>query len=158
MPVIRKRDVAPKSDVGYPPPFDEGLGRYTAWPLSDAGGLTQFGAYIETLDPGSVSSNRHWHETEDEFIYLLEGEIVLVDNNGDHAMVPGDAATFKAGEANGHHLHNRTGKPATYIVVGTRAKHDVCHYPDLDLHYVRDERGRRYTRKDGTLLKETPAK
>jgi uncharacterized cupin superfamily protein len=152
MPVIRKKDVKPVTGGGYPPPFDKGLGSYQAWPLSDAGGLTQFGAFIETLDPGSKSSNRHWHENEDEFIYMLEGEVVLVDDHGDHVMRPGDAATFKAGDPNGHHLQNRSKAPATYLVVGTRAPTDVCHYPDIDLLYTRDAAGKRYTRKDGSPL------
>jgi len=153
MPVIRRNDVKPVSGTNYPPPHDKGLGEYTAWPLSDAGGLTQFGAFVETLHPGSKSSIRHWHEQEDEFVYLLEGEIVLVDDEGEHPMRPGDAAAFKAGVANGHHLQNRSDAPATYLVVGTRAKHDVCHYPDADLVYRRDAAGRRYETRDGRLLK-----
>ncbi|GIL03395.1 MAG: transcriptional regulator [Alphaproteobacteria bacterium] len=152
MPVIRRQDVKPMTGTSYPPPYDKGFGRYQAWPLSDAGGLTQFGAYVETLDAGATSSNRHWHENEDEFVYLLEGELVLVDDHGEHPMRPGDAAAFKAGDPNGHHLQNRSQQPATYLVVGTRAATDVCHYPDLDLLYTRDENGPRYTRADGSPL------
>ena len=105
---------------GYPPPFDEGLGEYKAWPLSDAGGLTQFGAFTEELAPGAYSSLRHWHENEDEFVYVLAGEVTLIDDSGPQVLRPGDAATFKAGEPNGHRLHNATAAPVTYLVVGTR--------------------------------------
>jgi uncharacterized cupin superfamily protein len=156
MPVLRKGSVPPiSSGGGYPPPFDEGLGEYKAWPLSDAGGLTQFGAFTEELAPGAYSSLRHWHENEDEFVYVLTGEVTLIDDSGPQVLRPGDAATFKAGEPNGHRLHNATAAPVTYLVVGTRAATDRCHYPDLDLLYTRDAQARRFTRRDGTLLKET---
>lgn len=154
MPIIRKGSVNPVSPVGYPPPFAEGLGEYQAWPLSDAGGITQFGAFTETLAPGSYSSQRHWHETEDEFIYVLEGDVTLIDDDGPQVMLPGDAATFKAGVANGHRLHNASGRPVTYLVVGTRAKTDRCHYPDIDLVFERDEKGARYRRRGGSVLME----
>jgi uncharacterized cupin superfamily protein len=157
MPIIRRKDVAPVSDSHYPDPHNE-IGRYRAWPLSDAGGLTQFGAFIETLEPGAWSSQRHWHETEDEFIFVLEGQLTLVDDNGPQIMQPGDAATFKAGDANGHHLQNRTDRPVSYLVAGTRAKHDICHYSDIDMRYHRDEQGRRYTTREGTLIKQLEGK
>jgi uncharacterized cupin superfamily protein len=154
MPVIRKSDLKPLTGTGYPPPYDQGLGLYEAWPLSDAGGLTQFGAYLETLPAGAVSSQRHWHEQEDEFVYLIAGELVLIDDHGEHAMKPGDAAAFKAGDANGHHLRNRSSAPAIYLLVGTRAPTERCHYPDIDLQFTRDASGKRYTRTDGTPFAE----
>jgi len=152
MPVIRRTDVPSQTGNTYPPPYDRGLGDYEAWPLSDAGGLTQFGAFVEKLYPGAVSSHRHWHDNEDEFVYLLEGEVVLVDDDGEHPMRPGDAATFKAGSANGHQLTNRSNSPAFYLVVGTRSPVDRCHYSDIDMLLTRTTTGRRFTRRDGSPL------
>lgn len=153
MPVIRTRDVEVDEGGDYPAPFDGQLGRYQAWPLGDAGGLAQFGVNLETLFPGSTSSLRHWHESEDEFLYLLEGELVLVDDDGEHQMAPGDAAAFKAGDPNGHHVKNRSTQPATYLVVGTRAEDDRCHYSDVDLLLTRTKEGSTYTHRDGSPLR-----
>jgi len=105
-------------------------GPYASARLSEDGGLTQFGAYVETLEPGSRSSNRHWHEREDEFLYVLSGEVTLVENDGEHALQSGDSACWPAGVANAHHVINRSEVPCTYLIVGTRVTHDVCHYPD----------------------------
>lgn len=98
--------------------------------LSDDGGLTQFGAYIETLEPGSRSSDRHWHEQEDEFLHMLSGTAVLVENDGEHTLQPGDTACWPAGVPNAHHMVNRSSSSCSYLIVGTRVTHDVCHYPD----------------------------
>jgi uncharacterized cupin superfamily protein len=97
---------------------------------SDAGGLTHFGAYVETLQPGARSSERHWHEKEDEFLYLLSGEATVIEDDGEHVLRPGDAACWPAGFANAHTVVNRSSTPCVYVIVGTRATHDVCHYPD----------------------------
>jgi len=105
-------------------------GAFTSARLSEDGGITQFGAYVETLEPGSRSSERHWHEREDEFLYMLSGEAVLVENDGEHPLRPGDSACWPAGVANAHHVINRSGAPCAYLVVGTRVGDDVCHYPD----------------------------
>lgn len=105
-------------------------GMFSSERLSDDGGLTQFGASIETLQPGTRSSNRHWHEHEDEFVHMLTGQAVLIENDGEHPLRPGDTACWPAGVPNAHHLVNRSGVPCSYLVVGTRATHDVCHYPD----------------------------
>ena len=110
---------------------DTPLGPFRRKMLSEVAGLTRFGAYLETLEPGSASSERHWHTDEDEFLFLLEGEAVLVENDGDHPMRPGDAAIWKAGVANGHRVENRSDRPCSYLIVGTRAESDRCHYPDL---------------------------
>ena len=97
---------------------------------SDDGGLTQYGVYVETLQPGARSSERHWHETEDEFLYLLAGEATVVENDGEHVLHPGDAAAWPAGTANAHSVVNRSAAPCTFLIVGTRATRDVCYYPD----------------------------
>ncbi len=137
------------SGSGYPAPFrDLVRGRHSK-ALGDAGGLTQFGVKLVRLEPGAASSQRHWHEAEDEFVYMLDGELVLVESNGETRMVPGDAAAFPAGVANGHHLVNRTDRDATFLVVGTRASRERCHYPDLDLMFVADDVGERYTNRSG---------
>ena len=149
MPVVRKEDVDPVTGTTYPAPYDTGMGRYTAWPLSEGAGLTQFGAGVETLEPGAQSSHRHWHENEDEFLYMLEGEVVLVEDDGEHVLRPGDAAAWKAGVANAHHLINRSDAPATYLIVGTRAVWDRCHYADIDLLYSRDDGKSVFTSREG---------
>jgi uncharacterized cupin superfamily protein len=105
-------------------------GPYTSARLSEDGGLKQFGAYVETLEPGSRSSDRHWHEQEDEFLYMLSGEATLIENDGEHLLASGDAACWPAGTPNAHHLVNRSGFPCSYLIVGTRVSNDVCHYPD----------------------------
>ena len=133
------------------------LGAYTARLYSRAGGLTQFGAFVETLEPGSASSDRHWHEEEDELVYLLDGEATLVEDTGAQVMRPGDAACWKAGEANAHHLVNRSGPPCSYLVVGTRAPADRVHYADVDKMYVRRADGTEIrTRRDGSPLEDAP--
>lgn len=109
----------------------------TQW-ISEAGGLTQFGAFIETLQPGARSSIKHWHSAEDEMVYVLEGEVSLVENDAETLLHPGDAATFRAGEAVGHFLWNRSALPTRCLVVGTRAPLDRITYPDHDRVCHRD--------------------
>ncbi len=116
-----------------------GAGSWRA--LGDAFGLTQFGFNLETLEPGAQSSVRHWHTLADEFVYLLEGELVLRAGDGEHTLRPGMCAGFKAGDRNAHHLVNRSDRPARFIVVGTRVPGDHAHYPDDDLAWFRTEAG-----------------
>lgn len=110
---------------------------HTQW-ISEAGGLTQFGALIQTLPPGSHSSIKHWHSGEDEMVYVLEGEVTLVEGDTETLLRPGDAATFKAGEPVGHCLQNRGTSPTRCLVVGNRGPLDVITYPDHDRVLVRD--------------------
>lgn len=130
---------------------DPGPYRYRL--LSDPGGLTQFGAFIEELPPGSSSGQRHWHEDEDEMILVLEGEVVLVEEI-ETTLHAGDAATWPAGQALGHRLDNRSAAPARYLVIGTRALRDTIHYTDHDLVTTKDGPRRVYRRRDGSLIKE----
>ena len=102
------------------------------------------------MKPGAASSIRHWHENEDEFVYILEGELVLVDDRGETIMRPGDCAGFKAAVPNGHHLINKSNRDALYLEVGTRAPSERAHYPDHDLKFERDETSVRILHKDGT--------
>jgi uncharacterized cupin superfamily protein len=141
-----------KSGTGYPPPFDEMVvGRFRRR-LGNVFGLTQFGVNLTVLPPGSASAQRHWHEREDEFVYVLEGEVVLVNDGGETVMGPGMCAGFRAGDPNGHHLVNRSGQDAVILEVGTRGTEEVCHYPDVDMRY--EVRGGKphVTRKDGTAF------
>lgn len=131
MPIIRPIDAHLEQGVGEG--INAELGPYSARLLSDTGGLTQFGAFLETLPPGSRSSHQHWHEQEDEFIYMLSGVATLLEGDSATAMLPGDAATFKAGVALGHCLENRSDADCTYLVVGTRSPNDVVHYSEKDL-------------------------
>lgn len=106
--------------------------------ISEAGGLTQFGAFIEILQPGSRSSIKHWHSAEDEMVYVLEGEITLIEGSTETLLRPGDAATFRAGVPVGHYLENRSGNATRCLIVGTRASIDKITYPDHDRVCHRD--------------------
>ena len=137
------------SRASYPAPFGTAVAGRSWQPLGDAAGLTQFGVNLMRIEPGAASSARHWHEQEDELVYMIQGELILIDNDGETTMRPGDTAGFKAGGANGHHLINRTDHDALFLVVGTRAARERCHYPDIDLAYEYDNGRYRYTRKSG---------
>jgi uncharacterized cupin superfamily protein len=149
MPKVDIAKVPVKSGTLYPAEFQaECLGRHKQM-LGDVIGLTQFGVNITRIEPGAASALRHWHEQEDEFIYMLAGELVLAENGGEVVLKPGDAAGFKAGSGNAHRLINRTSRDAVYFEVGTRSAHERVHYPDVDLELVRDEKGRRYLHRSG---------
>ena len=120
---------------------------------SDAGGITQYGGYVETLQPGARSSDRHWHEKEDEFLYVLSGELTVTENDGDQVLRPGDAACWPAGVPNGHCVSNRSNAPCSYLIVGTRPSHDVCHYPDLRRTLYTEGETWRVEDADGRVLK-----
>lgn len=138
----------------YPAPYDEPC-RAREWlKLGDAAGLTQFGVNLLTLKPGVWSSQRHWHSHEDEFVHVLEGEVVLVTDAGEEILRPGDSAGFPAGVKDGHCLQNRSSKDARILVVGSRNDADQGEYPDLDLKFLsgRYSGGGGYTRKNGEPL------
>lgn len=133
----------------YPDGFTD-LGEAWDIALSDAGGLTQFGAFLELLHPGGQTSLRHWHEQEDEFLYVLDGMLTLLENDGPHQIGPGTCVCWPAGLPNAHCLRNDGTEPARLFIVGSRFAEDACHYPDIDLHYSRRNGFRSYSRKDGT--------
>jgi uncharacterized cupin superfamily protein len=135
--------------TGYPAPFDRVVVGRERKRLGNAVGLDQFGVNLTTLKPGAASALRHWHQQEDELVYILEGEVVLIEDAGETVLKPGDAAGFKANTPNGHHLVNKTDRDAVYLEIGTRAKQECASYPDVDLMAVRDARGMRYTHKNG---------
>ena len=142
-------DTAPRrSGTGYPPPYDEPCKLRERLRLGKAAGLTQFGVNLLHLPPGQWSSQRHWHAREDEFVWVVEGEVVLVDDSGETVLRAGDCAGFPAGDRNGHHLQNRSGRPAVLLEIGTTAPNgDVVDYPDIDLTIPDGSSG--YHHKDG---------
>ena len=118
----------------YPAPFDEPCLERRRWKLGDAAGLTQFGVNLMRLSAGAWSSQRHWHTAEDEFVWVVEGEVVLVTDDGEQTLRPGDCAGFPAGAPNGHHIQNRSNAEAVLLEVGSRREaEDGCDYPDVDL-------------------------
>lgn len=137
------------------PILGPGPGPYRYQLLSDPGGLTQFGAFLEELPPGSSSGHRHWHEAEDEMILMLSGQVVLVEET-ETTLTASDAAAWPAGHPVGHRLDNRSDAPARYLVIGTRSQHDRIHYTDHDLVTEKDGPQRRYLHRDGTPYGETP--
>jgi uncharacterized cupin superfamily protein len=150
MGVIDQSTCPVKTGTIYPEPYASEMAGRSSLRLGDAGGLTQFGANIVILQPGAKSSLRHWHLNEDEFVMVTEGELVLVQDDGEHVMRPGDCAAFPAGDSVGHHFLNRTGREARFLVVGSRAPRETCTYSDVDL-VLEVEAGRaRFTYKDGT--------
>jgi len=149
MPKIDIAAIPLLNSTGYPEPFRHIVAGRSFRRLGHAAGLTQYGVNLVTVAPGGASSARHWHENEDEFVYMVAGELVLVENEGETVMKAGDAAGFKAGVANGHQFINRTQADATFLVVGTRAPAERAHYPDIDLAYEGDGKTVRYTRKSG---------
>jgi uncharacterized cupin superfamily protein len=153
-----ERESMPKIDVNaapsrqgssYPPPYDEPCRERSRRRLGDVAGLTQFGVNLLTLAPGAWSSQRHWHTHEDEFVYVVEGEVVLATDAGETVLRAGACAGFRAGEPDGHHLVNRSNRPAIVLEVGSRHPvTDVTEYPDIDLRWTPGGP----TRKDGTPL------
>jgi len=144
---IAKLPVYDGSD--YPEPFRKAVAGRARKRLGNAAGLDQFGVNLTTLKPGAASALRHWHHKEDEFVYILAGEVVLIEDGGETVLKAGDAAGFKANVRNGHHLVNRSTRAAVYLEIGSRAKHERAEYPDVDLVAISDEQGDRYTHKDG---------
>ena len=131
----------------YPAPFATQCSNKLRRRLAVAGGLKQIGVNLLELEPGAWSSQRHWHSAADEFVYVLKGEVMLVTDTGEERLRAGDCAAFRAGDANGHHLQNRTDAPASVLEIGSaNLRDDEAHYPDIDLHATASG----YFRKDGT--------
>jgi uncharacterized cupin superfamily protein len=132
--------------TGYPPPFDQPVQGRWYRRLAPASGLTEFGASQVVLKPGAWSSQRHWHAGEDEFLVMVSGEAVLIDDNGEHILRAGDCAAFPKDDRNGHHMQNRSDADCTFVVVGA-GKQDGGDYPDIDMRFTAEGA---YVRKDGT--------
>lgn len=148
MPKIDIAAAQKQQGSGYPEPFDRTAPSRHRIKLGDAAGLTKFGVNLTTLPPGEWSCLRHWHPQEDEFVYVVDGAVTLIDDNGETVLHAGDCAGFPFGDSNAHHLVNKTDKAAVYLEIGTRTAGDDCHYPDADLFY--DGKAGWYAHKDGT--------
>jgi uncharacterized cupin superfamily protein len=141
--------LAPLATSGYPPPFATQVLPREKRAIGDAAGITKFGVNYTTLWPGAASSMRHWHTHEDELVYVIEGELVLVTDAGERTIRAGQFAGFPAGHGDGHQLINRGSKPAIYLEIGSRNDEDTVYYPDVDLCWSPPEARGRYTHKDG---------
>src|SRR5579872_3571510 len=151
MPKIDVAAVPKRQGVGYPAPFAAQSANRIRQRLGDAGGLKDFGVNLLRLPPGQWSSQRHWHSHEDEFVYVLEGEIVLVTDAGEETLRAGDCAGFRAGVRDGHCAQNRSTRDALLFVVGSRHDEDHGEYPDIDLAFAPGRySGAGFTHKDGT--------
>ena len=148
MPKVDIGLVSKRMGSGYPAPFDAPCAARIRQRLGDAGGLTDFGLNIMHLPPGSWSSQRHWHSHEDEFVYILEGEVVLIDDDGETILRAGECAAFPKNTGNGHHLINRSDAVAVYLEVGTRHPDDITTCADIDLKSANADGVWRH--KDGT--------
>jgi uncharacterized cupin superfamily protein len=133
MPKIDVAAVSARTGSGYPPPFDAACATRTRKRLGAAGGLRDFGVNLMTLPPGGWSSQRHWHSHEDEFVFVLEGELVLVEDAGETVLLAGDCAAFPKGTGNGHHMINRSTTVAVYLEVGSRHPEDLTTCSDVDM-------------------------
>jgi uncharacterized cupin superfamily protein len=155
MPKLDLSQAPVKTGSIYPAPHDAEVAGRSSLRLGDLAGLTQFGVNIVVLEPGARASMRHWHEKEDEFLIVLEGELLLVDEAGEHPMRPGDCAAFKAGEADGHHMVNRSEAEARFLVVGSKAADEVAHYPDHGLKLVMEGGKPMFFHEDGRPFEPT---
>jgi uncharacterized cupin superfamily protein len=149
MAALDPSTIPERSGSGYPEPFRTAVAGRAKRALGDAFGLTQFGVNLVRLPPGCWSSQRHWHSHEDEFVYVVEGELTLVTDAGEQLMRPGMVAGFKAGQADGHHLINRSERPASYLEIGTRIAEDEAVYSDIDMELRRRPEGHVFVHKNG---------
>ena len=148
MPKIDLESVAETNHTDYPPPFSADVAGRRYRRIGQASGLSEIGVSRVVLQPGAFSSQRHWHTGIDEFLVMLDGEAVLVEEGCETLLRAGDCAAFPRDVANGHHLVNRSDRPCTFVAIDNRRDEGDCHYPDVDLHY--DAANDRMTRKDGT--------
>jgi uncharacterized cupin superfamily protein len=139
--------------VGYPPPFDTPCAERVRQRLGNAGGLKDFGFNLMRLPPGNWSSQRHWHSHEDELVYVLEGELMLIEDGGETLLRAGDCASFPKGTGDGHHMINRSDRPAVYLEVGSRQPADLTTCSDIDLMSANADG--RWIHKDGSPYSES---
>ena len=148
-PALDPADVPEQRGSTYPEPYRSRMGDRAKRRLGDALGLTRFGVNLVTLAPGGQSALRHWHTLEDEFVWVLEGEVVLVTDAGEQVLRAGQCAGYAGGRRDAHHLLNRGDAPARYLEVGSRIDGDNAHYPDDDLMWIEAEEGVYAAHKDG---------
>jgi uncharacterized cupin superfamily protein len=149
LPALDPAAVAEVRGSGYPEPFRSRMGDRAKRKLGDACGLTKFGVNLVTLGPGGQSALRHWHTLDDEFVWVLEGEVVLVTDGGEQVLGAGMCAGYPAGAKDAHHFVNRGSRPARYLEIGGRTPGDNAFYPDDDLMWGEDEAGEFPAHKDG---------
>ncbi len=152
-PALDPKDLPEQSSTGYPEPYKSRVAGRHKRRLGDAAGLKNFGVNLTRLDPGAESSMRHWHAKQDEFIYILEGEVTLVTDSGRQKLTPGMTAGFPAGKADGHQLVNETGKPVLYLEIGDRTPEDGATYSEVDMAARMVEGKWVFTHKDGSPYK-----
>jgi uncharacterized cupin superfamily protein len=152
--MIDPRAVLPRNSSGYPEPYRSRVLPREKRALGDAAGLKSIGVNLTTLPAGKESSMRHWHTHEDEFVYLIEGELVLRTDSGEQILTPGTCAGFPANSGSGHQLINRGPGPAVYLEISNRNADDVCYYsdPDVDLMDNPPHARGKFTRRDGTPI------
>jgi uncharacterized cupin superfamily protein len=148
MPKINLQLVPKIRGTVYPPQFNTPCADRVRQRLGDAGGITDFGVNLMHLPPGNWSSQRHWHSHEDEFVYVLNGELTLVEDEGETILRAGDCAAFPKGTGNGHHLINKTAVTAVYLEIGSRAYADLTTCSDIDMMSANADG--RFVQKDGT--------
>jgi uncharacterized cupin superfamily protein len=152
-PAFDPKDLPEQSSTGYPEPYKSRVAGRHRRRLGDAAGLKNFGVNLTRLDPGSESSMRHWHARQDEFIYVIEGEVTLVTNAGRQKLTPGTAAGFPAGKADGHQLVNETDQSVLYLEIGDRTPEDGATYSDVDMAARMVDGKWVFTHKDGSPFK-----
>jgi len=154
MTIIDPSQVHSRTGSNYPDRFKSVVAGREKKRLGDAAGLKNFGVNLTTLQPQSRSALRHWHTKQDEFIYLLSGELTLITNEGETILKAGQSVGFPAGEENGHCFYNHSDAIATYLEIGDRTPNDAGNYPDDDLVAIAIEQGWQFTHKDGTSYGE----
>jgi uncharacterized cupin superfamily protein len=153
MIAVRALDLPSRRGSGYPAPYDVPCRERVRRALGDVFGLSQFGINLLELAPGAWSSQRHWHERQDELVYVLEGDATVVTDEGETVLSAGMVAGFRAGSGNGHHIVNRSNAVVRLLEVGTRTAEETAHYSDIDMMYREDADTEGYFTKDGRPLK-----
>ena len=149
---LKAKEIQARTSTIYPPPYAGALAGREKRVLGDPFGITQFGVNLTTMAPGTWSSQRHWHEREDEFIYVLSGELTLIDDAGEHLLTAGMCAGFKAAVSNGHHLVNKSAGSATYLEIGARSDNERVHYSEADMKGAKVNGKWVLTKKDGAAF------
>lgn len=137
-----------QSGSSYPAPFDVSCAGQSSQRLARHAGLTAFGVNLTVIEPGAWSSQRHWHSREDEFVWVLEGELTLITDAGEEVLRAGDCAAFRRGNPDGHHLVNRSSRPAKVLEIGNSDPQDRCVYSDIDM--VAEPGVAGYSHRDGS--------
>ncbi len=152
MPKINISSLPTNSGSSYPKPYDQGFEKRHTTRLGDVSGITQFGANLVRLEPGGKSSLRHWHVQQDEFLVVTDGELTLVDDNGDTLLVAGDCAAFPKNDGNGHCIENKSDADGAFVVVGTRTPTETAWYSDIDMKVAVENGEFTFTRQDGSPI------